>query len=787
MQNGKSPGADGLTTNFYKYFWPNIKNIVFDSIQHGLKEKKLSIEQRRGVLSIITKKDKDIRKLENWRPLTLLNTDYKILAKALANRLQNVLDKLISYDQCGGLKGRSTFSNIRSTLDIINYTNSNQKPGYAIFLDYHKAFDSINWNFIYNILKNMNFGETYISYIKTLYQDIQTAIINNGNLSEFFSPTRGIRQGCPMSGNLFVLVVEILACAIRDNPKIRGIKIGTTEFKISQYADDTCIFVEDQNSFQNTFTIVEMFSKCSGLRINRNKSEALRIGSTAKHKHQFLGIRWPERYTKYLGVYISNDRQETIELNFKERIEKVETILQTWSLRHLSIKGKITVINTIAIPNMIYLSTVLHTPTWVIQKFQELVTKFIWNNKPSKIKYSNLIMTTENGGLKLQDYQSKIDSLIIRWIRELGKDYIVPWKAYVSETFGMQSNEIPYLNLEKADTSKFNEEFYNDVFEKWANLHHEKPTTPQEIGSQIIWGNSHIKVGEKTIKYNKQYNPGIKHIKDLLDENNQIGSKQFLENKFNTRFKGLEYESLISAIPKQWKKDIKSIPKDDIIISPYVAIKTENKIAKLCETKTNEIYWIHINKKGERATSENTWLEKSELNVSEEEWQTVYTGPYKIPTDAKTISFHHKITHRIIACGYNLKKWNIKEHDRCPKCNKTDTIEHYFVECQETKIFWTQIYNWWGSITQTRIPIATYEILFLYPNENDDLMTTHFNFILSQGLHYVYRNKKMDKQLDPYELKVKVKQRLILENEMSIKQNKEESFDKKWGTLIETL
>ena len=96
------------------------------------------------MLSIIQKKDKDIRKLENWRPLTLLNTDYKILAKALANRLQKVLDKLISHDQCGGLKGRSTFSTIRSTLDIINFTNSNQKTGYAIFLDYHKAFDSMN-------------------------------------------------------------------------------------------------------------------------------------------------------------------------------------------------------------------------------------------------------------------------------------------------------------------------------------------------------------------------------------------------------------------------------------------------------------------------------------------------------------------------------------------------------------------------------------------------------------------------------------------------------------------
>ena len=186
MKNGKSPGSDGYTTNFYKFFWGKIKITVYNSLMYGIQNKELSIEQRRGIISVIPKKDKDIRRLENWRPLTLLNTDYKILAKTLASRLQDVIESIIQYDQCGGIKGRSTFSNIRSVLDVINYVNDKKKTGYAIFLDYHKAFDSINWKFIYKSLEAMNFGEQYIGYVKTIYENIQSAVINNGNLSQFF-------------------------------------------------------------------------------------------------------------------------------------------------------------------------------------------------------------------------------------------------------------------------------------------------------------------------------------------------------------------------------------------------------------------------------------------------------------------------------------------------------------------------------------------------------------------------------------------------------------------------
>ena len=113
LPNDKTPGNDGFSTNFYKFFWPNIKDLLFESIKYSFHSDLLSLDQRRGIINIIPKEGKDLRYLRHWTPVTILNTDYKILTKALANRLQKVLPKLINRDQVGYIKGRYIGQNIR--------------------------------------------------------------------------------------------------------------------------------------------------------------------------------------------------------------------------------------------------------------------------------------------------------------------------------------------------------------------------------------------------------------------------------------------------------------------------------------------------------------------------------------------------------------------------------------------------------------------------------------------------------------------------------------------------
>jgi exonuclease III len=270
LQNGKSPGSDGFTPDFYKFFWPTIKKVVFQSIIQANENKYLSIDQKRGVINLIPKKDKDPRSLKNWRPISLLNTDYKIITKILANRIKEALPSVINPDQVAYLKKRFIGQNIRTILDIMGYTKLEDKNGIIAFLDFEKAFDTIRWEVIYEALKLFDFGPKFIEWVRTIYNGSEACVTNNGFSSPFFNLERGVRQGCPLSAYLFITVVELLAHKIRIDNNIKGIKIGTTEIKLVQMADDTTTFVEDTNSLENMFKTLKKFEDYAGLKLNKN-------------------------------------------------------------------------------------------------------------------------------------------------------------------------------------------------------------------------------------------------------------------------------------------------------------------------------------------------------------------------------------------------------------------------------------------------------------------------------------------------------------------------------------
>ena len=155
--------------------------------------------------------------LKNWRPISLLNTDYKILTHVPANRLKTVITQIINTDQNGYIKGRNIAYNIRLIQDVINYFEEDNIEGAVVFLDFQKAFDTVNHNFLHATLEKINFGNSFIKWVRTIYSKAESCLSNNGWTSKPFVIQRGIRQGCPLSALLFLLVVEILGNQIRKN------------------------------------------------------------------------------------------------------------------------------------------------------------------------------------------------------------------------------------------------------------------------------------------------------------------------------------------------------------------------------------------------------------------------------------------------------------------------------------------------------------------------------------------------------------------------------------------
>ena len=166
----------------------------------------------------------------------MLNTDYKILAKALANRLQKVIGHLICEDQGGCIKGRYIGEEIRTIEDITLLTKEQNTHRFITLIDFEKAFDSIEWPFLFKCLEQFNFGPVFTSWVRILYTNIKSCVGNIGYYSEMFEISRSIRQGCPLSSLLFILVAEILAVSIQKTKKIKGVTFHNYEFKIAQLA-----------------------------------------------------------------------------------------------------------------------------------------------------------------------------------------------------------------------------------------------------------------------------------------------------------------------------------------------------------------------------------------------------------------------------------------------------------------------------------------------------------------------------------------------------------------------
>ena len=203
-----------------------------DSLNYAYFYGKLSNSQKQAVITLIEKKDKDRRWIKNWRPISLVNVDVKIGSKAIAQRLEKVLPYIIHHDQNAFVKERTIFDAVRTISDIMEFTTARDYPGIMTTIDFEKAFDSLNWNFVSRSLESFGFGTSFLAWIRTFYKNITSCVANNG----FFTPSlklkRGVRQGDPLSRSVFIIVLELLAISIRNNGQIKGIMVDGNEIKL---------------------------------------------------------------------------------------------------------------------------------------------------------------------------------------------------------------------------------------------------------------------------------------------------------------------------------------------------------------------------------------------------------------------------------------------------------------------------------------------------------------------------------------------------------------------------
>lgn len=280
MPNNKAPGPDGFPAEFYKNFWSILAPLFIRMITESKHNSRLPATSNTASVSLLLKHNKDPTLPSSYRPISLINVDTKIMAKALAIRLEKVIPSIIHPDQTGFVKGRLAASNTRRMYYIMHQCTIQENNTVIVTLDAEKAFDRVNWKFLFSTLERFGFGESFIKWVKLLYTSPTATITTNGLSSQNFTLHRGTRQGCPLSPQLFTILIEPRAAAIRQDTLITGIRTKNMHHKISLYADDILLFLENPLiPIQETIKIIHSFANISEYSINWDKSSVLPLQS----------------------------------------------------------------------------------------------------------------------------------------------------------------------------------------------------------------------------------------------------------------------------------------------------------------------------------------------------------------------------------------------------------------------------------------------------------------------------------------------------------------------------
>ncbi|KAA3461612.1 reverse transcriptase [Gossypium australe] len=394
MPSLKAPGVDGFVATFFQRYWnivgPDISGYCLD-ILNGQKEIG-AINKTRLVL--IPKID-NTKNMSQFRPISLCNVIYKIIAKVLVNRISDILGVCINEAQGAFIPGRLISDNVLIAYEVLHslkMKKKGRKGNFALKLDMSKAYNRVEWDFLAGMMKALGFNDDRLVLIMRCVTSVSYSVSFNGMSSDYFHPTRGLRQGDPLSPYLFLLCAEGFSTLLEDakkNGRMRGAPIGRERFTINHlfFADD-CILFGDA-TYEGACTvrdIIREYEMCAGQKVNYDKS-LIYYGANVKEEvkediTRVLGVRVASSPEKYLGLLMMVGRKKAWAFaNFKDRFRKR---VEGWNLRYLSIEGKEVFIKSVLQVTPLYATQCFLFPKTLCLQLENIMNRFWWAN--NKIK-----------------------------------------------------------------------------------------------------------------------------------------------------------------------------------------------------------------------------------------------------------------------------------------------------------------------------------------------------------------------------------------------------------------
>jgi exonuclease III len=419
MAKEKSPGPDGLTSEFYQHFFPILGQLLLRVYENSFANNRLPPSLNTSYITLIPKGDADKTQMKNYRPISLLNTDYKVLTKSLTNRLKRYMATLVHEDQQASVPDRNIQKHTHFIRDIISYTHERNSYSSILSLDQEKAFDRVSHSYLIKTLSVNNLGKYFIDWIKIIYSNPDSKILLNHTLTESFKLTRSVRQGCPLSPLLYVLVLEPLLEKIRQDKDIKGTFIpNNKEQKLLAYADDTAFFPSTESSIIKIIETFTYFGKGCGAKINLQKSSIMGIGRW-KERHALASGLPVVKEIKIYGITFLNKPNVTHKPTWDKLITKITEMLERFKYKTATIFGRSVIVNTFIIPKIIYIATAFNLPPKIIKEINKLINRFIFRRTIHNIKHTTIIQDKLKGGTALQCITTKIKALRIKHIKQI--------------------------------------------------------------------------------------------------------------------------------------------------------------------------------------------------------------------------------------------------------------------------------------------------------------------------------------------------------------------------------
>jgi hypothetical protein len=384
------------------------------------------------VIKLLFKKG-DRADLRNWRPLSMLCCDYKLLSAVFTARLGSVAAKLIYPEQTGFVRGRNIGENIllmQSVLDLEGI------EGCVILTDQEKAYDRVSWEFRDLALKAYGFGPFFRGAIKCLYKNSCAKVFINGYLSNSFSLSRSVRQGDPLSPLLYNLLDNFLAAALLRDPSFSGVAVRGLEphpkVCISQFADDKAFFCGSATDVSRLCDWLEVYARATGARIHWGKSQGVWLGAPFAVPPAMARLPWaaPSDAITYLGVPVS--ATAPLETAWEAVVGKFEATLAAWRHRGLSSWGRLTVLRSLATSRLWHVASVTPLPPDLLTRIERACFLFFWAGKRAgAVRRSVAKQPVDRGGLGMFSLPAFVSALHVRWLFRLLSPGVAAWKTVV--------------------------------------------------------------------------------------------------------------------------------------------------------------------------------------------------------------------------------------------------------------------------------------------------------------------------------------------------------------------